>query len=412
MKFIFSILCFICLFVSCTHSLDFEISSVNSPVSGKEIISLITLQNNVELMNSFISQYNSNGGFPIEFVSISYCCILAKEGAIFSTAYQGENFLFPYLISNGNYDCESYINADVVQISVGYTGDYYASLNSSSIKNWQTDATQSCSSSNSYAFYGPITSSTTYSPSISPSATISPSVAISSTNTYHFEIGTVNDPVPGKQIVSLNSLQNNTKYANDFINQYNRDGGFPIEYAHESYCCILVQEGALYHYTGSTPTPYDFLYPYQNGYVACESYISGIVQINIGYDHDYYSTLNSSAIASWRYDTTQSCSSSNSYVLFGPFESNSSPSYTQSPIHTPSPTRTSQTPTRTVSRFVAPTSTPFKGEYVCCLYFSAQEQYESAFCQLNTYLCPAIPSFTPVGNYTTNSCDSCSINGY
>jgi hypothetical protein len=79
------------------------------------------------------------------------------------------------------------------------------------------------------------------------------------------------------------------------------------------------------------------------------------------------------------------------------------------PTRTPSPFASRS---RTPSKFISPSRTPSvtNYDYVCCLYFSSTQQYETCLCQMNKYYCPGVIGFTPVGNYTLNSCDNCNIN--
>jgi len=92
-----------------------------------------------------------------------------------------------------------------------------------------------------------------------------------------------------------------------------------------------------------------------------------------------------------------------------PFFRPPSASHTPTPTPTPTPTRTtypssSNTPTCTPT----PTRTPHnEGKYACCLYYSKTENYESAFCQKQNYLCPPIYDFYPVTNETVSSCSDC-----
>lgn len=79
------------------------------------------------------------------------------------------------------------------------------------------------------------------------------------------------------------------------------------------------------------------------------------------------------------------------------------PGASQTPYHYPTYTPTPQrTPTYTPQRTA-------HGQYICCLYFSPTEHFETTLCQRAEYMCPPVSGFTPVGNYSTGACENCSI---
>jgi len=234
-------------------------------------------------------------------------------------------------------------------------------------------------------------------------------------------------PPSGMRLASLYDLQ--ISLTSSFVQQYN-SMGLPVQAnTITSNCCIYMAENAWLY----VPS-YNYLYPCVNGSTICSVDIAGSMRFGINYL--CYQSLNEADVRSW---TTSPGCANPSYALWVrdvDLASNTptlSPSSTYSPYHpysaSASPMATSpatRTAVSSSSRTRAPTQTPYypytptrtatpqrtpapPSQYLCCLYFSPSEHYETALCQQTGYTCPFVQNFSPVGNYTISSCNDCSI---
>ena len=132
---------------------NFIVASTSQPALGKVLVSLFDLKTNANYAQMFINDYN-NGLLIENNLTVPYCCISVKEGAL---SYQpGGSFdLFDLYINGSNANCEP-ISSPTVQF--GTDTLYFETVNSSLISLWDYN-NFFCGPNDSYCLYGPQASS-------------------------------------------------------------------------------------------------------------------------------------------------------------------------------------------------------------------------------------------------------------
>ena len=137
--------------------------------------------------------------------------------------------------------------------------------------------------------------------------------------------------------------------------------------------------------------------------------------INTQLDHDYVTVYNSngeqiSHISGSPIGINQSTLDANGNEITVVFSSDSSgTSQGFSALLIKEIAAPSKTPSVSPTPSITPSPIPNSGNFICCFYFSTLQQFESSFCQKNSFYCPNISGFYPVGNTTVSNCMNCNI---